>query len=139
MDRFFSQTTCDRCGGSLSDGRTMSMYNEDCICMKCKDAERKRSDYKTAFDADLEAVKKGNYNFPGIGKNYKKCPKCESESFNVSAHVVQEWKVDHNGTFMGVVDDCLEVTHYPDDEDVWDCENCGYSATGEKFNVPAPK
>lgn len=34
MDKFFTQTTCDRCGGSLEAGRTMSMFNEDCICMK---------------------------------------------------------------------------------------------------------
>lgn len=67
MDRFFTQKYCDRCGGSLAEGRTMSMYNEDCICMKCKEAERKRADYKRAQDADNEAVKNGNYNFKGIG------------------------------------------------------------------------
>lgn len=35
MDRFFTQKHCDRCGGSLDGGRTMSMFNEDCICMEC--------------------------------------------------------------------------------------------------------
>ena len=67
MDRFFTQTTCDRCGGSLSSGRIMSMYNEDCICLKCKDEERQRSDYQKAVKADNEEIKKGNYNFRGIG------------------------------------------------------------------------
>lgn len=42
----------------------MSMYNEDCICLRCK--ERKRSDYKEAVEAEYEEVKKGNYNYKGI-------------------------------------------------------------------------
>ena len=53
-DRFFTQTSCDRYGGSLAGGRTMSMFNEQCICMKCKDAE-------------AAAVGRGDYNFAGIG------------------------------------------------------------------------
>lgn len=67
MDKFFTQTTCDRCGGSLKDGRVMSMFNEDCICMSCKSAERKRADYKDAVDSEHAAVQRGDYNFPGIG------------------------------------------------------------------------
>lgn len=27
MDKFFTQKTCDRCGGSLEKGRIMSMLN----------------------------------------------------------------------------------------------------------------
>lgn len=67
MDKFFSQEHCDRCGGSLESGRVMSMYNNDCICMECKEKERKRPDYKKALDADHNAIKNGNYNFEGIG------------------------------------------------------------------------
>ena len=67
MDRFFTQSYCERCGGSLKDGRIMSMYNKQCICMKCKADERKRKDYKAALDADNAEIKKGNYNFTGIG------------------------------------------------------------------------
>lgn len=67
MDKFFTQKHCDRCGGSLQGGRTMSMFNEDCICMKCKDEETKRADYKKAVAADHAEIKKGNYNFKGIG------------------------------------------------------------------------
>ena len=67
MDRFFSQKYCDRCGGSLKGGRIMSMYNNDCLCMKCKEAETRRADYKDALNADNEAIKNGNYNFKGIG------------------------------------------------------------------------
>ena len=67
MDRFFSQTNCDRCGKPLNGARIMSMYNTDCICMECKDKERQRNDYKSACDADNDAIKHGNYNFQGIG------------------------------------------------------------------------
>lgn len=67
MDTFFTQPRCDRCGGSLEAGRIMSMYNQDCICMACKKAEQQRADYAEAVAADHEAIKQGNYNFPGIG------------------------------------------------------------------------
>ena len=67
MDTFFTQKTCDRCGGSLEGGRIMSMYNTDCICMTCKDKERSRSDYKAAVEADHQQILAGNYNFAGIG------------------------------------------------------------------------
>ena len=69
MDNFFTQRTCDRCGGSLEGGRTMSMFNNDCICMKCKEEETKRTDYKDAQEADISAIRNGNYNFKGIGLN----------------------------------------------------------------------
>lgn len=66
-DKFFTQTTCDRCGGSLAGGRTMSMYNEQCICMACAEAEQKRTDYDKAREAERAAVKAGDRNFKGIG------------------------------------------------------------------------
>ncbi|MFA9398827.1 MAG: gamma-glutamylcyclotransferase [Clostridiaceae bacterium] len=66
MDKFFTQETCDRCGGSLKDGRIMSMYNHDCLCISCKEKETKQNDYKEAVDADHEEIKKGNYNYKGI-------------------------------------------------------------------------
>ncbi len=65
-DTFFSQTTCDRCGGSLQSGRTMSMYSTECICIGCKKKERKRDDYAEASRVELEQVKAGNMNFRGI-------------------------------------------------------------------------
>ena len=52
MDKFFTQTTCDRCGGTLAKGRTMSMYSTECICMVCAEAERKRKDYARAREAE---------------------------------------------------------------------------------------
>ena len=66
-DKFFTQTRCDRCGGSLEGGRIMSMYNEDCICLACKRKEEARADYRKAVEADRAEILKGNYNFKGIG------------------------------------------------------------------------
>lgn len=67
MDTFFTQSSCDRCGGSLTSGRIMSMFNTDCICMKCKAEERKRPDYHKAQEAERRAVLAGDRDFPGIG------------------------------------------------------------------------
>ena len=66
MDKFFSQEFCDRCGGSLNQGRIMSMLNTDCICLACKEKEKTRSDYEEAVKAEHEEIKKGNYNYKGI-------------------------------------------------------------------------
>ena len=66
MDKFFIQENCDRCAKSLNNGRIMSMYNTQCICLECKKKEMHRADYKEAADAELEEVKKGNYNYKGI-------------------------------------------------------------------------
>ena len=67
QDEFFTKRKCDRCGGSLDKGRTMSMFDTQCICMACADAERKRPDYRRAVDAERDAVAHGDRNFKGIG------------------------------------------------------------------------
>lgn len=66
MDKFFTQKTCDRCGGSLEKGRIMSMFNTECICMDCYKKEKQDKDYEKAVKADHEEIKKGNYNYKGI-------------------------------------------------------------------------
>jgi len=66
MDHFFTQDACDRCGGSLSKGRILSMYNLDCLCLDCKEKEKLRSDYREAVEAEHEEIKKGNFNYKGI-------------------------------------------------------------------------
>lgn len=43
------------------------MYNTDVICMNCKKEEKKRKDYILAQEKEIEEVRKGNYNFAGIG------------------------------------------------------------------------
>ena len=39
MDKFFTQTKCDRCGGSLQPARTTSWFTEETICMTCSSKE----------------------------------------------------------------------------------------------------
>lgn len=62
-----------------------------------------------------------------------RCPRCGGKTFCATAHVTQDWELDDSGTFVRCLNDCIEVTHEPDREDVWDCETCGYSDAGEKF------
>ena len=57
MDKFFTQKYCDRCGKDLNSGRTMSMFNEECICLKCKDKESKDPRYKEARDTEAGEVR----------------------------------------------------------------------------------
>ena len=66
MDKFFTQTKCDRCGGNLEKGRTMSIFNTECICMECKEKERKDPQYKEAVQKEREELLRGNTNYPGI-------------------------------------------------------------------------
>lgn len=58
---------CHRCH-EKSSAHIMSMFNEDLICMDCSDKEAKHPDRKAAADAELAAVKGGDYNFKGVGK-----------------------------------------------------------------------
>jgi RecJ-like exonuclease len=60
---------CDRCGGDVNIS-TMSIFNQDTICMPCKEEEKKDPDYELARQAEAEEVKKGNYNYPGLYPNY---------------------------------------------------------------------
>lgn len=66
MDKFFTQKTCDRCGGSLAGGKIMSTLNTDCLCLSCKEKERHHPQYKEAKQTELEEVKKGNYSYKGL-------------------------------------------------------------------------
>ena len=69
----------------------------------------------------------------------KRCPRCGSHCFCVTAHVTQDWLVDENGNFLKALHECGEVTHYPDDDDLWQCGKCGYEAAGAEFNVEERK
>lgn len=73
-----SRENCDRCGKPTGGQTIQSMYNEDIICMNCKEEEKGRDDYDDAVKADNEEIKKGNYNFKGIGFN----PKHSNENFD---------------------------------------------------------
>ena len=61
---------CDRCKGSTDGTTTMSVFNQDVICMRCKEDEKLDPDYKLAQDAEAEAIRNGDYNYPGLYPNY---------------------------------------------------------------------
>lgn len=50
-------------------------------------------------------------------------------------YITQDWKIDCNGTFLEALNECVEVTHYPDEMDIWSCSNCDFSAEGKSFLV----
>lgn len=52
------------------------------------------------------------------------CPFCGGRKFGVTAQVAQDWAVDENGNWLKTVNECLEVTHFPDQDDEWDCLQC---------------
>lgn len=62
-------TTCDRCKAETKVLR-MSFFNTEMCCEACLKHESKHPDYKKAKRIELEEVRKGNYNFVGIGKPY---------------------------------------------------------------------
>ena len=59
---------CERCKSDCRDGHTWSMFNTQRICIPCARTEERHPKYEDARLADLQEIRKGNYNFPGIGK-----------------------------------------------------------------------
>ena len=57
---------CDRCKAT-NVPLTMSRFNTQMICQKCLERERMHPLYEQAVKAELEAVLRGDMNFPGIG------------------------------------------------------------------------
>lgn len=62
---------CDRCKEPTNNITTQSMFNEDVICMKCKEEEKKDPEYKAAEEAEREALQRGDRNYKGIMPDYK--------------------------------------------------------------------
>ena len=58
---------CQRCYEETRV-HTMSMFNVDMICMDCAKKERAHYKYEEARREEAEEVRRGNYNFRGIGK-----------------------------------------------------------------------
>lgn len=57
---------CERCGQS-SLTLKMSFFNTQMICPECIETEKAHPTYEDAHKAETEAVRQGNYNFPGVG------------------------------------------------------------------------
>jgi len=62
-----SNGVCERCGHSTIV-TTMSYFNTEMICPDCDLKERAHPDFARARETEIEAVRNGNNNFPGIGK-----------------------------------------------------------------------
>lgn len=65
---------CDRCHKPTNGVTIMSMFNQEVICIPCGDAEKNEAGYKEAVEADHKEIRKGNWNFPGIGRGKKQMP-----------------------------------------------------------------
>ena len=60
---------CDRCEQPPINNTTiMSKFNTQVICTPCKEKEKEHTDYETACEAEDQAIRNGDLNFPGIGK-----------------------------------------------------------------------
>lgn len=60
-----------------------------------------------------------------------RCPNDPNhERFVTTAHVVEEWLVNKNGDWIDTIQ-CLEITHGPDKNNVWNCFECGAIAVVE--------
>lgn len=78
-------TTCARCGTDASHGSIVSKFNTDVLCMDCKAREVAHPAYAEADRAEVDAVRQGDLNFPGIGAPavlYQR--PCKAEEFILS-------------------------------------------------------
>ena len=66
-----NKSVCDRCHKPTGGVTIMSIFNQDVICMNCKNEEKEDPEYEAACIAEREAVMKGEMNFPGAIPNYK--------------------------------------------------------------------
>lgn len=57
QDKFFTQSTCDRCKGAIGTTRKMSWFTEDCLCETCfnkEDELREKLEAEGKNTSDLE-------------------------------------------------------------------------------------
>lgn len=66
-----NRENCERCGQPTGGTTTMSIFNEDVICMSCKTEEKNDPDYEAASRAEAQAVRNGDHNFKGVYPDYK--------------------------------------------------------------------
>jgi hypothetical protein len=57
---------CNRCADPLLV-YTMSRYNRDILCTQCREDEKDLPSYAAAEEAEIKQVRRGNYNFAGVG------------------------------------------------------------------------
>ena len=64
---------CERCEKLFGVGaRLLSYMNTETICIDCSANEQGHPYYQLAKEAELEQVREGNYNYPGLfaGQKY---------------------------------------------------------------------
>ena len=66
-DTGLGQGRCDRCH-TPTTVTSMSWFNTEMCCEACLELERQHPDYPRAAEAEEQAVRAGDLNFPGIGK-----------------------------------------------------------------------
>lgn len=57
---------CGRCR-KPSTITTGSFFDTSMICIDCDERERSHPQFERAHDADVAAMRRGDFNFPGIG------------------------------------------------------------------------
>ncbi len=65
MNRMLRLKNCDRCKKKLIS-RTMSYLNKEILCLQCKEEEKTHPLYEKAKQKELEALKRGDYDYPGL-------------------------------------------------------------------------
>ena len=59
------------------------------------------------------------------------CPNGCNTNFTTTGHIMQEWEVDCKGNFVSVTDECLQMTHGADFDNIWTCIVCGSEGVPE--------
>jgi len=60
-------STCPRCGNEIT-ASIVSRFSIEDICLPCSDRERAHPRYAEAVAKEEEEIRRGNFNFAGIGK-----------------------------------------------------------------------
>ncbi len=58
---------CERCGKTDVTSVTVSYFNTQIICENCESTERAHPEFRTAKNAELDAILKGDLFYKGIG------------------------------------------------------------------------
>lgn len=67
--------------------------------------------------------------YTGCRTKIKHCPNnCTAGKFSTTAHVSQTWVVDMHGNFIEAQTECDEITHGPNFDNIWVCQECGAEA-----------
>jgi len=67
----------------------------------------------------------------------KACPKNpDHKTFTTTAVVCQDWLVDGEGNFIEVREECSQVYHHPQPDNIWECDECGEEAEDRSSDEP---